>query len=129
MSKEFVVTSTVVANGTEFAANRISITSGGGLSIDETIVAPATDQTVACVIDQSQLKAMIMLSDVGLEVHTNTLGGTDDITLVANQPLIWHNLMPGVACPITADITALHIVLGGSTNARFQAEFVYDPTV
>ena len=128
MSKTFTIGLTVTANGTDFPAARISVTGGGGLSIDETIPAPSTDQLVACAIDVSQLKAVILLSDVALVVHTNTLAGDDDISLAAGVPLIWTSTS-GLASPFTVDITALHVVLGGSTNARFQAEFVYDPTV
>lgn len=127
MSKTFASTYTVTANGTSITG-RDSVTSGGGLSIDETITAPSTDQLVACVIDQSQLKAFFMVCDRALEVHTNTLGGTDDILLAAGIPVIW-TINSGTTCPITADVTSLHVVLAAGANARFQAEFVYDPTV
>jgi hypothetical protein len=112
----------ITANGNALSA-RISRTSGGGLSIDESIPAPSTDKVIACAIDISQLQGAVMMSDVDMVVHTNTLAGDDDITLEAGEPWIWHDGL------LTADITELHIVLAGSTAARFQAEFVFDPTV
>lgn len=127
MSKTFATSYTVTANGASITG-RDSVTSGGGLSIDETITAPATDQLVACVIDQSQLQAFFMLCDRALAVHTNSLSGDDDISLAAGVPLIW-TVNSGTTCPITVDVTSLHVVLAAGANARFQAEFVYDPTV
>lgn len=128
MSKTFATSYTITANGTSITG-RDSVSSGGSLSIDESIPAPSTDQLVACTIDQSQLKAFFMLCDRALVVHTNTLAGDDDITLAAGVPLIW-TVNSGTTCPITQDITTgLHVVLGSGAAARFQAEFVYDPTV
>lgn len=128
MSKTFATSYTVTANGASITG-RDSVTSGGALSIDESIAAPSTDQLVACAIDVSQLKAFFMLCDRALVVHTNTLAGDDDISLAAGVPLIW-TVNSGTTCPITVDVTTgLHVVLAAGASARFQAEFVYDPTV
>ena len=127
MSKEFALNVSITANGTTLPDARVSIVSGGGLSVDETIPAPSTDLTVAGAIDVSQLKAFVMLSDVSLTVHRNAVDGTA-YPLTAGVPFFWTSTS-GLTNPLAADIAEFHVVLGGSTAARLQMEFVYDPTV
>ena len=107
---------------------RETLTADGEDNRDVAVPAPSTDKVVNIAIDVSALASLFLKSDVGLVIKTNSLSEPNDtITLAAGIPLIWSPNC-GYACPLSADVTTFHVVLGGSTAATLQVRLLQDAT-
>lgn len=103
---------------------------GTVLQIDEAIADSTTDGQVACTVDISQLKAVIIMSDQDVTLKTNSDSVPDDIfTLLANVPLVWTSDYLAVASIFSADITNFYLSNASGSTANFKAIFIIDPTI
>lgn len=107
-----------------------AVSYGQVIQIDEDIADSTTDGEVACVVDISQLKAVIIEFDQDVILETNDGSAPDDtFSLLANVPLFWTDDYIAVAGIFTADITALFVTNASGSTATFRATFIIDPTV
>ena len=107
-----------------------SIESGAELKISEAVADSETDLEVACVLDQSQLKALYIKSDQVIKIETNSGSeAADTFDLVADLPMLWSVTDGNTVCPITTDITALFITNSSGSTANLIFKALYDPTV
>ena len=105
------------------------VTADQELNYDIPVPGPSTDMLVATVIDVSQLKSILLLSDRDLTIETNSASVPDDtIALKAGVPYIW-NTNSYDACLLTADVTALYVTLVGVVAATLKIRGLIDPTV
>lgn len=105
-------------------------TAGAQLLIEETIPGPSTDLEIACPIDVSALKYLMIYSTRALTIETND-GTTPDDTLAipaskviefdADQEAIFAN-------PLGTDVTSVFVTLAGAVNAELTILAVTDPT-
>lgn len=127
MSESWILTRGWQGDG-ESDQNEEAIESGAVLKISEAIADSAGDLEVACVLDQSQLKALFIKSDQVITIETNSGAGEADVfTMVAGLPIQWSE--GNVACPITEDVTALFITNASGSTANLIFRALYDPTV
>ena len=80
-----------------------------GPSIDVVVADATADQEVVISIDQSQIKAIFMLSSVDVLIETNSSAGTADlINLIGGKPYIWYTGSLDTNL-ITQDVTAMFL--------------------
>lgn len=107
----------------------VTITATGSYDIDESIPGPSTDQLVALTLDVSQLKALYLWADQDLTLQFNSHSSpTPAINLTANKAVVWY-LDGGLTCPLSVDVTSLHVVSAASVAANLKCRFLFDPTV
>lgn len=102
-----------IANTTE------TVTGDAEVNIDEMITAGATDYTITIGVNVADIVSMVLFAGAALTVHTNTLGGTDDFSLAPNHQVLWNTNSP-LVCPLTADVTSLHVVNAAATATRLR---------
>lgn len=105
-------------------------TAGAQLLIEETIPGPSTDLEIACPIDVTALKYLMIQSTRALTIETND-GDTPDDTLAipANKIIEWDvdqaSIFPN---PLGSDVTSVFVTLAGAVNAELTILAVTDPT-
>jgi hypothetical protein len=98
------------------------------VNIEDSITALATNFIITVGIDVSQIQSMMIYSDQPVTVKTNSNSSpVDTITLGASltKMILWttNNIE---ACPLTADVTSLHIACPGATAASFKLSVLLD---
>lgn len=107
-----------------------SQSSGASATLDEDIAASQTDKLVAFVLDVSQAKMIVIVSDgAAMTVETNSASSpAATLSLIDDVPIVWDS-RTGMANPFGAtDVTALYCTTGG-TGATLRIRVLYDPTV
>lgn len=100
----------------------------GSIEIDETVPATTTHMPLSLAIDVSQLKSLLISSDVALTLKTNSSGSpTDTIAIKAGIPYIW-NTDSYDTCLITADVTTAFLTNATGGAATVSIRGLYDPT-
>lgn len=102
----------------------LSVTQTGDqrTSYEVDIADDASDYLVNMNIDITQLKSLWISADQALKLETNNADTPDDtITLVADEPVMWHNGSKH-SCPLTADVTALYVTNDPAVAAVLKIE-------
>jgi len=83
----------------------------GENNISESIGAGQTNKLVNFACDVSTLVSLFIKVSAACVIKTNDSGTPDDtFTFLEAGWIVWNNLMPAeVACPLTADVTALYV--------------------
>lgn len=112
---------TIVYTGTG-GANTYSGVQAGALTtvtdvitIEKTIAAGLTNQTVTCNIDQTKLQTLFLYTDTTATLYTNaTSGGSPahTFTFAANSPLAWTRTQPNANPFSTTAVTTFYITNG-----------------
>jgi hypothetical protein len=106
---------------------RVSMQAGQEINVSEATLDESAPMTVACAIDQSQLKSILINCDKDATVVAKLASSTvDTFTMKANQPIAWASGDPG-ACPLTGDID--NFVVTTATVGTFNVRGLIDPTV
>lgn len=103
-------------------------TAAGSIEIEETVPATTTHMPLSLAIDISQLKSIIISSDVALTLKTNSSSSpTDTLAIKAGVPYIW-NVDSYDTCKITADVTSAFLTNATGGAATVTMRGLYDPT-
>ena len=108
-------------------------TSGAETNLAEPIPAESTDLVVAWGQDVSQVKSLLVYSDMDLTVKTyNGASLVSTIALLANVPLVWQTggyyTLTNVG--FSGDFTQVKVSNGSTTTAAtLYVRCLYDPTV
>jgi hypothetical protein len=96
------------------------------LAISQVIPSGSTNLEILAAIDVSQLKMLILKSDVACTVKTNSSGSpTDTINLVAGVPLVWCT-GDYYTNKITADVAKFFVTVPGVADCNFQVIALMD---
>ena len=116
--------------GSTTLSNTVAKTAGQEINIDESIPNSSNDLAVAFAIVRDKLKSLYMVSDKAITVETNNGTTPDDIfSLVANEPVVWHeNGGMAVSSFLAADITSLFVTNSSGAAAQLQIRSLSDPT-
>lgn len=98
--------------------------------VNESFVVPAstTNYEVDVVVDVSQIKAMVMYSDLAVTVKTNSTGtATDTIALAAKKQVVWTTDHLE-AKPLTGDVTKMFVTNANLTAANVVVTCLVDYT-
>lgn len=127
MSFSAVITEKI-AVGDSVVNKTNTLSSGGKVSLDESIANAVTNGAIVFTLDVSQVKAFYLVSDQALTVKTNSSGSPDNtITLVAGIPYVWYTSKYD-SFKLTVDVTVLYVTNASGSAARMQLEAIYDPT-
>jgi hypothetical protein len=128
MSVSFGITEKIVVDGDTPITQATTLTADKRESYSLTVPI-ANDQLVALVLDVSQVKAIVILSDQDLTLETNNSGTpVDTLALKANVPYFWYTNKPQ-ALAFGTDITALYVTNASAAIATLKIEILVDPTV
>jgi hypothetical protein len=128
MSVSFGITEKIVVDGDTPITQATTLTADKRESYSLTVPI-ANDQLVALVLDVSQVKAIVILSDQDLTLETNNSGTpVDTLALKANVPYFWYTNKPQ-ALAFGTDITALYVTNASAAIASLKIEILVDPTV
>jgi hypothetical protein len=128
MSVSFGITEKIVVDGDTPITQATTLTADKRESYSLTVPI-ANDQLVALVLDVSQVKAIVILSDQDLTLETNNSGTpVDTLALKANVPYFWYTNKPQVLA-FGTDITALYVTNASAAIASLKIEILVDPTV
>lgn len=109
-----------VVTKTEDACSEIS---------DLAIAGPVTNRLIACTLDVSEIKAIIIVCSEDATLKTNSSGSPDNtLTLKANEPYIWWVNAPWTNV-LTVDVTALYLTVAATASTDFLMNVLYNPTV
>lgn len=113
-------------DGSETVTGAPEVTADG---VDKrSIEVPAGESVdVTMEVFASLLKALVILSDVDVEVETTGGSGSDEITASANRPVIWYDSC-GLPNPITDDRSGFTITNNGSQDATVTIHVAQDAT-
>lgn len=131
MSQEFVITRSINALGRAIS-KRVSISTGGGYVVDESIPGPSTNLEIALVIDVSQLKFIAISCSTAISLFFNEAStGTPSKTLVlaANDPFVWDTLSNHANPFGSTDVTKVFVTKAGAGAAALTILVGVDPTV
>ena len=107
----------------------VSYSADSEVIIDADVADSVTDGLHALVLDVTQIKAIIIVSDKAVTLEFNDSGtGVPTIVLVANVPYIWSTSSYDTLL-LTADVTALYITNASGSTARVRLYVLVDPTV
>lgn len=100
-----------------------TVTGDGESNVDVVIAAAASNFSVVCPVDVTNLKSAVIWTDAAMTVVTKDSGGStiDTFVFVANNPLLWNEDSP-YASPFSAtDIATLSVssTPGGNLHAYF----------
>ena len=106
-----------------------TISSEGGDDVSLSVADSTTDQLVAFTCDFSQAKFFYIYSDQDVTIETND-GDTPDDTfnIAAGIPFLWI-YGSGITCPISTDITSLHVTNASGSTANIRIRKLEDLTV
>lgn len=128
MPHTHIVTEKIIVDGRTIGTSSLSITSGSGTTIDETIAIAAADLQLTLNVDVSDVKSFIAIADQALTLETNSGGSpANTITLAADVPYYWR-VGHADAFKLTTDVTALFVTNASGVAARLQIEILFDPT-
>lgn len=105
------------------------VTDEGTIDLEVAIADGQTNKLVACTLDISQLKALVVMSTKDMTLKTNDSSTPDDeFDLLANDPIVFTD-GEHETNPLTADVTALYVTnaSGGAGTLFFKA--IFDATV
>ena len=127
MSYTHTITITYNGGSSPIITGSNEYTAGAESNISESI-ATGTNTLVAFTADVSQMKTLLLYSDVSMTIKTNSSGSPDaTVTLVAGQPLVWNSIN-GQTNPFgSTDVTALYAT--NASTAAFTLKCLFDPTV
>jgi hypothetical protein len=100
----------------------------GEQNVDVEVPASTTNKEVNIDLDVSELKTLMILSDVAVTIKTNSSGSPDDtLTVPANTPVMWGN-DTGITCPLGTDVTKVYITNATTGAATVKIRAGYDAT-
>ena len=114
----------------ETISQSVSVTADGEINADVALTASQANKQVDVAIDVSDLKSLLISSDVNCTVYTNAAsGGSPDqtIAITADKPLIW-NQYSGLENPLDTDVTALYITNGAAAAGTVKIRALLDVT-
>lgn len=122
-----------ISFGGKSLTSRISLSSGSGYEIDETIPAgTVTNLAVNLVIDVSKMVAFYLKAEGGnITLNFNDVsGGSPSLTktLVNGQSWSWDNLSLHANPFGSTDVTGVYVTKSGSATPRLRGYVVIDPT-
>lgn len=123
------VTMAVLGSGIELSKD-ISYTNTGVALIDgETLATASDDEEMAFTLDFSACKAFYLVSDQDITFDTNAAdpGHDDQISLLANEPYVWHETSYHTFL-IGTDITSVFISNNSGSTATIYCLALSDPT-
>lgn len=128
MSLSHVVIERVVIGGEEISASN-TFNGGYEVAIDESIPV-GTDTLVNLVLDVSQVKSIIILSDRDITIETNATNaaGGNTLALKAGIPYRWYQNQYNTMV-FTTDVARAYITNASGGSARLQLSAMVDPTV
>lgn len=103
-----------------------TVTSNTETNVETVVTAGATNATITLVLDVSAIQSLMLYSDQPCTIKTNSDSTpADTITLAAKQMIIWtaSNIE---ACPLTVDVTSLHVAVPGATDAAIKVFALLD---
>lgn len=89
------------------------------ITIEKTIAAGLTNQTVTCNIDQTKLQTLFLYTDTTATIYTNATSGgapAHTLTFAANNPLAWTRKMPNANPFAATNVTTFYISNGDTSN-------------
>ena len=119
----------VTIQGHGVGGTAITISDESEFVLDAAVADSVTDGLHAMVLDVTQVKSIIIVSDqaVTLEFNNSTTG-VPTIVLVANMPYVWTTNSYDTLI-LTADVTALYITNASGSTANVKIRALIDPTV
>lgn len=132
MSITLKLTRSTVQSGLSPVSYEISKTGSRLESVSEAIADEAVDTLVACVIDVSALKMLLIGSDQDITLETNNPGGASaapdqTLELKANQPIVWAE-EDADDCPLTDDVDGVYITNASGSTANLEIRALEDAT-
>lgn len=103
-----------------------TFTGDNQLSISQAIAAGTTNQEILAAIDVSQLKMLVIQSDVNVTIKTNSSGApADTLNIVGGIPYVWGDGDYN-ALLLTTDVSKLFVTVPGSAPANLQVLALVD---
>lgn len=100
----------------------------GEQNVDVAVPASTTNKEVNIDLDVSELKTLMITSDVAITIKTNSTGSPDDtLTVPADTPVMW-GATTGITCPLTVDVTKIYITNATLGAATVKIRTGYDAT-
>lgn len=107
----------------------ISLSNESEYVLDASVADSVTDGLHAMILDVSQVKSIIIVSDQPVTLEFNSsVTGTPEIVLVANMPYVWTTNSYD-ALILTVDVTAVYITNASGFAANVKIRALIDPTV
>jgi len=128
MARTVIIRTEVSENGTSLVNQPVSYSAALVAIVDgEAIAGSATTQVIA-TLDVSAVKAFMVVSTVAATLKTNSSSEPDEtITLVANQPYVWHTTDYN-AFLLETDVTSFYFTVAGATAGTVTILAAVDPT-
>ena len=105
----------------------VTVLQGKATLLDEAIPDSSTDLLVACTIDVSQLKGIVLMSSQDILIETNSGSApVDTIALLANKPYFWTS--DYLAACFSANITGLYVTNSSGSATALRGIYIVDPT-
>jgi len=118
----------ITLDGVAVVSNQESVSGDSVLKVGPATAAAESTTEFEFNVDEDALTVLFLHSSVDASVKTNSASVPQEtISLVANVPLIWTSDSAS-AKPLSDDVTALHVVIAGTTAASFTAIAITDPT-
>lgn len=106
-----------------------SVTDEGDVTLEVAVADGQTNKLVACELDVSQCKALVLMATVAMTLKTNSSGSpADTIALSANVPLVYSG-DAAETNPLGTDVTALYLTNASGTDGTFHMKAIFDATV
>ena len=89
------------------------------ITIEKTIAAGLTNQTVTCNIHQASLQTLFIYTDTTATIYTNATSGgapAHTLTFAASNPLAWTRGAPNANPFAATDVTTFYITNGDTAN-------------
>lgn len=119
----------VWAQGNNSISKQVSKSADGETNRDITVPDSSSNMLVNFTLDVSELKALYIVCDKAILIETNNSGSpVETITLVANEPLIWHTGLEHANPFGSTDVTALYLTTGAVGEATLQIRALHDST-
>lgn len=118
----------ITLDGVAVVSNQESVSGDSVLKVGPVTAAAESTTEFEFNVDEDALTVLFLHSSVDASVKTNSASVPQEtIILAANVPLIWTSDSAS-AKPLSDDVTALHVVIAGTTDASFTAIAITDPT-
>lgn len=120
---------TIYTDGGDFTQRKsVATTTTAETNATISLTASQADKLTTLTLDVSQIKSLYMCATVDCVIETNsTSSPADTITLVANEPLIWTENMPGLTCPLDTDVTAIYATNSDAVAGTVEIRVAFNP--
>ena len=106
-----------------------SVTDEGDITLEVAVADGQTNKLVACELDVSQCKALVLFASVAMTLKTNNSSTpADTIALPAGIPLVYGGDAEETN-PLGTDVTALYLTNSSGSDGTFQFKAIFDATV